>query len=142
MKTLTNNKGYAYWSYILVYVENCLAVHHDSGPIMEDLESCYKLKNDINGEPERYLGANVEKYQLEHNGEKSYWSMHAYDYVVESCKMVQGCSEKDGRKFKNNREDTMKGNYCPKIDISDELGDNLATQYQQMIGILQCSVEH
>ena len=35
----------------------------------------------------------------------------------------------------------MKGNYCPKIDISDELRDELATQYQQMIGILRWSVE-
>ena len=35
----------------------------------------------------------------------------------------------------------MKGNYCPEIDISDELEDDLATQYQQMIGILWWSVE-
>ena len=35
----------------------------------------------------------------------------------------------------------MKGNYRPEIDISDELGDELATQYQQMIGILRWSVE-
>ena len=35
----------------------------------------------------------------------------------------------------------MEWNYCPKIDISDELGDDLATKYQQMIGILQWSIE-
>ena len=35
----------------------------------------------------------------------------------------------------------MKGNYHPEIDISDELGDELATQYQQMIGILRWSIE-
>ena len=35
----------------------------------------------------------------------------------------------------------MKGNYCPEIDISEELGDELATQYQQVIGILRWSVE-
>ena len=67
--------------------------------------------------------------------------MHAYDYVVESCKMVRGWSERDGRKFKNNCKDAMKGNYCPEIDISNELGDDLATQYQQITGILPWSVE-
>ena len=67
--------------------------------------------------------------------------MHAYDYVVGSCKMVRGWSERDGRKFNNKREDAMKGNYRPEIDISEELGDKLATQYQQMIGILRWSVE-
>ena len=54
--------------------------------------------------------------------------------------MVREWSEKDGCKFKNNREETMNGNYCPEIDISDELGDEVATQYQQMIGILRWSI--
>ena len=43
--------------------------------------------------------------------------------------------------FKNNREDAMHANYCPETDISAELGDELATQYQQMIGILCWSIE-
>ena len=30
----------------------------------------------------------------------------------------------------------MKGNYCPKIDISDELGDDLATQNHQITEVL------
>ena len=67
--------------------------------------------------------------------------MHAYDYVVESCKMVQKWSENDGRKFKNNCDDAMNVNYRLEIDISEELGDELATQYQQMIGILRWSIE-
>ena len=62
--------------------------------------------------------------------------MHAYDYVVESYKMVQGWSERDSCKSNNKREDAMKGNYRLKIDISNELGDDLATQYQQIIGII------
>ena len=70
MKPLINNEGYSYWSYMLVCVDDCLAVHHDPGPVMEDLKSHYKLKNDTYGEPARYLGGNVEKYQLDHNGGK------------------------------------------------------------------------
>ena len=117
---------------MLVYVDNCLAIHHDPGPVIEELKSQYKLKNDTNREPKRYLGENVEKYQVPHN-RQTYWSMYAYDYVVQSCKMVRKWSENDGRKFKNNREEAVKANYRPEIDISDELGNELATQYQQMI---------
>ena len=54
----------------------------------------------------RGLGANVGKYQVLDNGQ-FYWSMHAYDYVVESCKMVQKWSENNGHKFKNNRDDAI-----------------------------------
>ena len=50
--------------------------------------------------------------------------MYAYDYIKESCKMVQGWCENDGRKFKNNRDNAMPAKYCPEIDISAELGDD------------------
>ena len=88
-KPAVNKAGYTYRSYMLVYVDDCLSVNHDSGAVMEDLKSCYKLKGDTCGEPERYLGANVGKYQLSHNGRKLYWSMHAGDYLTKSCKVVR-----------------------------------------------------
>ena len=87
MNNQTNKEGYKYWAYMLVYVDNCLLVYHDPGPVMEELKSQYSLKNDLYGEPTRYLGANVGKYQVPHN-RQFYWSMHAYNCVVESCKMV------------------------------------------------------
>ena len=37
--------------------------------------------------------------------------------------------------------DAVTENYCPEIKISDELGGDLKTQYQQMIDILQWPVE-
>ena len=43
--------------------------------------------------------------------------------------------------FKNNCEDAIHANYRPEIDISAELGDELATQNQKMIGILRWSIE-
>ena len=48
----------------------------------------------------------------------------AYDYIKESCKMVQGWSKNEGCKFKNNLDDAMPAKYCPEIDISAELGDD------------------
>ena len=59
MKPQTNKEGYKYWSYMLVYEDDCVVVHHDPGLVMEELKSRYKLKNEMYGEPKRYLGANV-----------------------------------------------------------------------------------
>lgn len=79
MKPAVNKDGYRYLSYMLVYVCDYLAVHTYPGPIMEDLKSCYKLKVNSYEEPEKYFGKNFGKYQLEHDDEKLYWSIHASD---------------------------------------------------------------
>ena len=55
-------EGYKQWSYMLVYIDDYLCVHHKSDPVMEDLKSQYKLKGDIYGVSKQYLVANVEKY--------------------------------------------------------------------------------
>ena len=44
--------------------------------------------------------------------------------------MVRGWSVNNDRKFKNNCEDAMHAKYRPEINISAELGDLKATQYQ------------
>ena len=97
------------------------------------------MKGDSYGAPDRYLGANVEKYQL--NDGKIYQSMHAADYLNKSCKMVRKWSEDKNRRWNKKQEVAMIQKYQPEIDISDELGDVLATRFQQMIGILRWSVE-
>lgn len=63
--------------------------------------------------------------------------MHPRDYVVQSVKMVQGWSAGDKRKWKKTQKNAMQQDYLPKLDTSRELGDELATWYQQMIGILR-----
>ena len=59
MNLADNKKGFVCGSYTLVYIDGCLAVYHHPGPVMEDLKSRYKLKNDVDREQKRYLGANV-----------------------------------------------------------------------------------
>lgn len=49
---------------MLVYVDDCLLVHYNPDPVMEELKTHYTLKNDAHGPPDQYLGANVELYQM------------------------------------------------------------------------------
>lgn len=62
--TMIDHKGNKYWSYMLVYVDDCLLVHYNPDPVMEELKTHYTLKNDAHGPPDQYLGANVELYQM------------------------------------------------------------------------------
>ena len=52
MNQEVNKEVCKYWSYMLVSIDDCLAVHDDPDPVMEDLKSCYKLKWDSYGEPD------------------------------------------------------------------------------------------
>jgi hypothetical protein len=36
MKAECTKDGHAYWSYMLVYVDDCLLIHHDPNPVMEE----------------------------------------------------------------------------------------------------------
>ena len=100
---------------MFVYVDDCLCVYHDLNPVMENLKWTYKLKGDSCREPDRYLGANVEKFQL--NDGYSYWSMYAGDYLKELCKMVHKWSDAYGRKRNKNQKLIMIGTYQSEIDI-------------------------
>ena len=54
-----------YYAYILVYVDDLLHLHHNPEAFMKELQGVYRLKDDSLGPPSRYLGANVEKVQLD-----------------------------------------------------------------------------
>ena len=55
MKKECDFSGQPYWSYMLVYVDDCLLINHDPNPTMEKLKKMYKMKRDAYGRPERYL---------------------------------------------------------------------------------------
>ena len=62
MKAKCTKEGFEYWSYMLVYVDDCLLIDHDPGPVMEELKKEYSLKNDAYGRPDRYFGATIDPY--------------------------------------------------------------------------------
>ena len=55
--------------------------------------------------------------------------------------MVHKWSNSNNRRWNKNLKVAIIQKYQPEIDISDELGNGLATRFQQMIGILRWSVE-
>ena len=72
IKSATTDNGTAYYTYILVYVDDVLHLTKDAQENMLKLNQVYLLKEGF-GPPDRYLGANVNKLQLE--AVRTIWSM-------------------------------------------------------------------
>ena len=81
-----------YYCYMLVYVDDVLHVHHNLEIDMKLLSSFYRLKDEV-GSPRRYLGANIEKVELEDSREV--WSMTCVEYTKDAIRNVNGMLEKD-----------------------------------------------
>ena len=144
LKAETKPNGDEYYAYILVYVDDILHIHHNPDLFMNCLEKIYRLKDNSTGEPERYLGSNIEKVQLE-NGDIT-WSMHSREYVQNAIRNLEQTLKNDGaaplKVFgKRAGERPFPANYRPELDVSPLLKDELANRYLQLIGILRWAVE-
>ena len=63
-----------------MYVNYVLHLHHDPDTFANLLAEVYRLKGGSVGEPDRYLGANIEKVKLD-DGSVA-WSMTSREYVT------------------------------------------------------------
>ena len=73
LKAKTKHDGTEYYAYVLVYVDDLLHLHHDPDTFMNLLAEVYRLSDGSVGEPNRYIGDNIEKVQL-YDGSVA-WSM-------------------------------------------------------------------
>ena len=64
IKRETIDNGTAFYKYMLVYVNDVLHLKKDAQEDMLKLNQGYQLKGGF-GPPDRYLGANIDKFQLE-----------------------------------------------------------------------------
>jgi hypothetical protein len=79
IKRAVKLNGYEYYEMILVYVDDIMVISHDTAVVMERLSELYRLKPESIGPPNRYLGANLEKVQLDDG--RDVWSMSAKEYI-------------------------------------------------------------
>ena len=131
--------GFEYYEMVLVYVDDIMVLSHDTKPTMAAIAELYRLKADSVGEPTRYLGANVGKYQLPDGREC--WSMSGRDYVKNAVKNVEDVLAREGMKLRTKVERPMPNGYRPEVDVSDELTPELVTRYQGLIGVLRWACE-
>ncbi|KAI2511710.1 Reverse transcriptase (RNA-dependent DNA polymerase) [Fragilaria crotonensis] len=86
LRAATKNDGESYYEYVLMYVDDILAISCNAEAIMNDVQTTFKFKNDKVQLPEFYLGAKLQEKFL--NGKKC-WTVSSHDYVKASIKNVQ-----------------------------------------------------
>ena len=101
--------GFEYYEYVLIFVEDILNILQDTNSTMETLGTLYQLNCGSVGPPDRYLGRNVQKFQLE-DGTMA-WFMSTNGYVKTACTNVVTMLEKDELKLEQGdkpKDHTMK----------------------------------
>ena len=126
---------------MLIFVDDILNISHDTKAVMETLGTLYQLNIGSVRPPDRYLGRNVRKFQLE-DGTMA-WFMSANDDVKAAYANVVTMLEKDGLKLATGRQDkrTYHEKYRPEVYLTDEVNKQLTNRYQQLIRILRWAAE-
>ena len=135
--------GFMYYEYILVYVDDVLIISHSPQEHLERIKATYELNPNSVGPPKRYLGADVENTTCpkDQTG-KEYWSFSAYSYVVNAVKNLSMLLLEEERYLKLSASTPFPSTtYRPELDTSEECGEEMATRYMQLIGILRWAVE-
>jgi hypothetical protein len=125
-----------YYEYILVYVDDLLIISHQADSLLHVFENHYKYRLKDVGPPKRYLGATIERIDVD--GMKT-WSMSAREYLEKAIPVIE---EHFGTLKQNNKITTpLPKEYHPELDTSDFLNDELIEVYQSYMGILRWAVE-
>ena len=140
IKRATKPNGQEYYCYMLVYVDDVMHIHHDPLVDMGLLSKFYRLKDGVSS-PSRYLGANIEKVQLEDG--RNVWSMTCVDYITGAIRNVSSMLEGDKAPLKmfGDGHRPYPSSYRPELDVTELLSDALINRYQQLIGMLRWSIE-
>ena len=125
-------------------MDDVLHLHHDTETFMKFLSEVYRLKDGSVGEPDRYLGANIEEVRLD-DGSVA-WSMTSRDYVTNEIQNLEDMLARDGDQplkifGKTAGESPFPLNYRPKLYVSTVSDDTLTSRYLQLVGVLRWAIK-
>jgi hypothetical protein len=142
MKATTRPEdGLKYYAYVLLYVDDCLAVSHDATHTLEELDKFFQMKPGSIGDPDIYLGAKLRQVQLD-NGVYA-WGQSSAKYVQEAVRNAADYLRTNfgGRTLPKRATAPWPTNYRAETDESPELNHHLASYYQSQVGVLHWMVE-
>ena len=133
--------GFKYYAYILLYVDDCLAISHNATAALQEIDHYFKMKEGSIGDPDIYLGSKLRLVTLE-NGVQA-WSLSPSKYVQESVRNVREYVRKNfgGRSLPKRASGPWPRDYAAEMDTTPELGHDLANYYQSQVGVLHWIVE-
>ena len=140
MKPETTEDGHKYYSYVLLYVDDALAIHEDALSVLNRMGKYFKMKEGSVGEPNVYLGAKVKPVTIAETHVQC-WAMSSSKYVQEAVANVEAKLRKSGKNLPNQAPGPWPSGYDAELDESDLLDAEDASFYQQQIGVLRWCIE-
>ena len=139
LRAAAKGDGESYYEYVLMYVDDILAISCDARAILDEIQITFKFKNGMIEAPEYYLGARLQKKDM--NGLQC-WTITSQDYVKAAVKNVEETIKKSGRRLPTSNIDTpMNITFSPEMDVTEELNGDDTTYYQELIGVLRWATE-
>ena len=140
MRPSTKSDGTPYYEWVLLYVDDTLAISENAEHIIRnEIGKYFEMKEASIGKPELYLGGRVNEVVLD-NGAKA-WSFSSSQYVQAAVKNVSDYLEKRGEKLQAKVKAPFTYDYRSELETTPELNDNDAAYYASLIGILRWIVE-
>ena len=132
---------YKYHSYVLLYVDDCLCIHHSAEEELNKIDKFFKMKAGSIGDPDIYLGAKVKAMKMS-NGVTA-WAISPSKYVNEAVNNYEKWILENMPEHKHSSRATnpFPTDYDPDLDTTNELDEDHTTYYQSQIGILHWIVE-
>jgi len=139
MKPNCKPNGEKYWEYVLVYVDDVLAILHDPASVMNELKRVYTLKDGSVKPPDAYLGSDIFEVQIDgaEDPEKVRWAMSSDTYVKRAIDDVERELASIGEQLKTKVSTPMSTGYRPEVDSSPELDSKRTNYFQGLIGVLR-----
>ena len=131
-RAATKPDGEHYYEYILVYVDDIIAVSHKARDMMSEICSVFKFKNNKVSKPETYLGARLQQKSI--NG-KSCWTMTSVDYINAAVKNIEKATKDSKWKIPSRAKTTMISDYVPEFDDTPDLDAKDTQYFQEIIGM-------
>jgi hypothetical protein len=139
MRPAVKADGTEVYEYILVYSDDLLVVGMDPTEVLNKIDQHFKIKKGSMGVPTKYLGADIGTYLCK-NGTTA-WYMGSDSYVKAALQNVEAWLTKRGDHLKTTVACVFPSGWKPELDVTDLLGDEDASYYQQQIGVLRWMVE-
>ncbi len=141
LRPATTEGGFDCYEMICVYVDDILCVSKDPMGLIRAIQECYELKGGSIKSPDLYLGATVPN--LENKNGVPCWAMSPETYLRNAIIIVESLLHEDGdeKRLRTTAKTPFPSKYRPELDVTAELGPEMASRFMQLIGILQWAVE-
>ena len=131
--------GEEYYEYVLMYVDDILAISDDPETILRAVQTTFKLRNDKIEAPDYYLGAKQQEKTI--NNVRC-WTITSQDYITAAVSNVEEAIKGTSRRLPTRHIETpMSTTYMPELDVTEELRERDVTFFQELIGVLRWATE-